>query len=120
MPAVVDEHAGVDQRDAGDLPGIGRRPGERERAAEIVGDQVDPREPELIYYAGQVGGVAGHGVVVVAVLVGPAEAGHVRCHHLGELGDPCHQGFPVAAGSGVAVHKHDRLARLASAADQHW
>jgi len=48
-----------------------------------------------------------------------AETGQVGGGDGGELGDVGHQRFPVAAGVGITVNEHHRLAWVAGASDQH-
>jgi hypothetical protein len=119
VPLVVERHAGVDQRDAGDLSGICGGPRQREEPAEVMGDQVHPADAELLDQPAQMRGVGGHGVVVICVFVCVAEAGHIRCDDRGEFGDVFHQRFPVDARVRVAVHKNDGLGGRPDAADQH-
>jgi hypothetical protein len=48
MPAVIKQHTGVDQGHTGGAIGMARRPGQRERAAEVVGDYVNSFDTELV------------------------------------------------------------------------
>ena len=98
--------------------GVGRRPPERERSAEVVSDKMHALEPELVDHAAQVRGVSGQGVVLVGAFVGSAEARHIGGYHGREPGDSLHQRYPVLASIGVAVHEHDGLARRARPTDR--
>jgi len=111
VPAVVDEHASVDQRHAGDSIRVAGRPGHGDRTAEVVGDQMHALNPQLVDQAAQVRGISRERVVPDGAHVGPAEAGQVGREHGGELGHPGHQRLPVAAGIGIAVHEYHGLAR---------
>ena len=115
VPAVADEDARVDQREAREAVGMPDRPLQAPRPAEVVQHQVRALDPEADEQPVEVPRVALDRVREHPGAVGAAEAGHVGRHDAGELGDRGHDLLPVAPRAGVPVQEHDGLARVGRA-----
>jgi len=80
MPAVAEQHAGVDEDGAGELAGVSGGPPHAPGAAEVVEDEVGSVDAERVQRLADEGRMAVNGVREVAWLAGVPEAGGVPGH----------------------------------------
>ena len=118
MPSVIQEHAGVEKRNAANAIGVISRPRRRERTTEVVRDKVYAFDTQLPDHPVEEPRVAVDRVVMVRARIGGTEARQVRRHHSGEGRYPGHQRHPVRAGIRVTVNEYHRLAGPAGSAHQ--
>ena len=119
VPAIADQHAGVDEGHAGDPVGVVRGPGRGKRATEVMCHQVHPRHVERADHTVEEPGVAVDRVIAILTSVRGTEARQIRRDDTRERSHPGHQWHPVRTCVGVSVDEHHGLAGLPGAAHQH-
>ena len=114
VPAVPGQGAGADQNGAREPVGVGRRPAQAPRAAEVVGDQVGALDAQLVERPADEGRVVGDRLRK-ALGLRPAEPGSVPRHRPQAPAGDGEQRLPVGARARVAVQEHDGLGGVGAA-----
>ena len=112
VPFVAGHHADVQQHHARPPLRVLQSPSDPEGAAEVVHDEVHALDSKLGARRLQKAGVGVHVVREARRRVCFTEARHVNRHGPPDGPRGVEQRRPVARRAGVAVHEHDRLARV--------